>query len=190
MNKEKQEQLKIALLGIIAVVLIVQTGMIMNSRNNSDIDRGTGFNTQVQGGQNPITIPANPGQQSITVPVNPGQQSVTTPLDIGQSQAQGTTMTFDQTDADLGTVNAGTKTSHTFKFTNTGDQPLTLNSVTADAGASVVSWPTEAIPQGETGEITIELSGDNPAGIQQKTIHVNSNAQPAHMHLTIKANIK
>ncbi|MBW8050495.1 MAG: DUF1573 domain-containing protein [Cytophagales bacterium] len=186
MNKEKQEQLKIALLGIIAVVLIIQTGVIMTSKKSADIGRGTGISTQMQGGQKPVT----PGEQSVTVPIDLGQQSATVPLNVGQQQASTTTMIFEQTDVDLGTLNAGTKKSHTFKFTNTGNLPLMLSNVTADAGASVVSWPTEPIPQGGTGEITVELGGDNPAGFQQKIIHVSANTEPAHRHLTIKANVK
>lgn len=190
MNKEKQEQLKIALLGIIAVVLIVQTGLIMTSKNNADVNRGTGINTQVQGGQTSITIPAGEGMQSITVPVNPGQQPIPISTSAGQPVLPSTTMVFEQKDVDLGTVNAGEKMMHTFKFTNRGSNPLKLSSVNGDAGATVISWPTEAIPQGETGEITVEFGGDVPAGFQQKIIHVSANTEPAHEHLTITATVK
>ena len=186
MNKEKQEQLKIALLGIIAVVLIIQTGMRMSSKNNAGIGEGT--STQKQ--QNAISNPADQGLRSVTVPINPGQQSVTVPANAGQPVIPGTTMVFEQKEIDLGTVSAGATTRHTFKFTNRGNNPLKLGSVQADAGASVISWPTEPIPQGGTGEITVELGGDNPAGFQQKTIHVSANTEPPHEHLTIKANVK
>ena len=186
MNKEKQEQLKIALLGIIAVVLIIQTGMRMSSKNNADIGKGTG--TQEQ--QKAISNPASQGLQSVTVPVNPGQQPITVPGNAGQPVITSTTMVFEQMDIDLGTVNAGTKTIHIFKFTNTGNLPLMLSSVQGDAGVSVISWPTEPIPQGGTGEITVEFGSDHSAGYQQKTIHVNANTEPAHEHLTITATIK
>ena len=177
MNKEKQEQLKIILLGIIAVVLIIQTGLRMSSKNDEDSD--TAISTGPQGGQIPVT----PGQTSVTVPFNAGQQSA-------QPATPGTTMVFEQKDVDLGTLAQGSKASHTYKVTNTGNQPLTFSNVQADAGASVISWPTQPIPIGGTGEIKIEFGSDNPAGSQQKIIHISANTEPPHEHLTITANVK
>ena len=186
MNKEKQEQIKILLLGIIAVVLIIQTGMRMSSKDNVGIDKNTG--TQVQ--QNAISDPITPGLRSVTVPIDPTQQSVTLPANAGQPVIPSTTMVFEKKDFDLGTVSAGTPTRHTFKFTNRGSNPLKLGSVKADEGATVISWPSEPIPQGGAGEITVEFGGSIPPGLQQKIIHVSANTEPPHEHLTLTANVE
>ena len=186
MNKEKQEQIKILLLGIIAVVLIIQTGMRMSSENNTGIAKNTG--TQVQ--QNATSNPVTPGLRSVTVPIDPSQKSLTLPASSGQPVIASTTMVFEQKDFDLGTVIAGTSTRHTFKFTNRGSNPLKLGSVRADEGASVISWPNEPIPQGGTGEIIVEFGGNIPPGLQQKIIHVSANTEPPHEHLTLQANVK
>ncbi|MFH1321399.1 MAG: DUF1573 domain-containing protein [Bacteroidota bacterium] len=174
MNKERTEQLKIALLGIIAVVLIIQTVVKISSNKATDTI------TRDRVIQPDNKIPITPGQQQPTsVPINPVQQN-----------PPGTTMTFEQLEVNLGTLSASAKPSHTFKFTNTGSQPLKFTNVKGDPGTLATSWPRDPIPQGGTGEIKVELTGDNPPGALKKTIHLNANTQPACFHLTVIADIK
>jgi len=185
MNKEKQEQIKIALLSIIAVVLIIQTGMEFSSKSNTE-DRVA--NVHDRGRQN-TPVPANQGLRQPAVPVDAGQPSITIPANAGQPVTQSTTMVFDQKDVNIGTVKVGTKTSHTFKITNTGNQLLKFGNIRGNPGISVTSWTTEPILQGETGEIIVEFGDGLSVGSQKIMIHMDANTKPAHEHLTITANI-
>lgn len=190
MNTEKREQIKIALLAIIALVLLYQTGVKFFSDDKKSIN--TPYQNQaLQQGTNTPVAPLQqntytpPGQQS--VPITPGQQN----LNINPTpQAPLTTMKFDKNEVNLGSLQQGTKATHTFTITNSGDNPLVLNGVTGDMGVTVLEYPTNPIPKGGTGEIKVQYEGADPVGSWSKTIHVNANTTPNHAHLTLSGETK
>jgi len=190
MDTEKKEQIKIALLAIIALVLLYQTGV----KFFSDDPKSTNAPYQNQALQQGANTPSAPLQQNTFTP--PGQQA--TPVAPGQQnlninptpQAPLTTMKFDQNEVNLGSLSPGTKTTHTFKITNSGDQPLLLNGVTGDMGVTVLDYPTQAIPKGGTADIKVQHEGGDPVGTWSKTIHVNANTTPNHAHLTLSGETK
>jgi len=94
-------------------------------------------------------------------------------------------MVFDNTSGDLGDIKIGSGASYTYKVKNTGILPLQFSQVTADPGVTVVSSPKDPIPVGESGEIIVKVANEIEPGIFQKTIHVGSNTNPAHMHLLL-----
>ena len=83
----------------------------------------------------------------------------------------------------------GTKKRHKYFFTNTGEGPLNIVDVHPDEGLSVISRPRDPIPPNGTGEILVEFQENNNEGELVKTIHINSNGNPGHTHLTMKANV-
>ena len=190
MDKEKSEQIKIVLLGVIAVLLIVQTVQMQTGPTYEEPDRPnrTGESSATINDMGGITVKplANPG-------ANPGAQAVPqiTPQPVTPSAPRElTSMTFDQTDMQLGTVSLADNKTYTYNVTNSGPLPLTFDQITADAGVTIVSRPTAPIAPGDKGAITVQLAADVGTGQISKTIHVGSNTEPSHMHLTLAADVK
>jgi uncharacterized protein (DUF58 family) len=100
----------------------------------------------------------------------------------------GPVMTFEKTEIDYGTVALGGDGVRTFKFKNTGTQPLVIKTARGSCGCTVPKWPTEAIQPGKSA--TIEVKYDtNRAGSFTKDVYVETNeAQPKHT-LTIKGTV-
>ncbi|MDR2841017.1 MAG: DUF1573 domain-containing protein [Paludibacter sp.] len=92
--------------------------------------------------------------------------------------AQKAEITFDKTVHDYGKVNEDDgKVKCTFEFTNTGDTPLVLNSVTASCGCTSPSWTREPVAPGAKGKIDVEYSASGRVGPINKSITVKSNAE-------------
>jgi len=183
MDKEKTEQIKIALLGVIALLLIIETVMT----HSSTVDDST---PRLDRNGTPQAVINDMG--GITVNTNPGAQVVPqlTPQPAPQPAKQVTSMTFDKADVDLGTVALSEGKTHTYSVTNTGTIDLNFDKITADQGVQIVSRPNSPIPPGGTGEITVQLTAEVGTGPIKKTIHVTSNTEPSHMHLTVAAEVQ
>jgi hypothetical protein len=95
--------------------------------------------------------------------------------------------TFEGTDHDFGTINEGDVVKHTFKFTNTGDAPLIIQSAKGSCGCTVPTWSKEPIPVGGSGEIVAEFNSKGKPNIQNKTVTVTANTWPKQSTLRIKA---
>jgi len=168
------EQIKIALLAIIAVLVIYQTAT-MNSGTSGSGETEVA-STVIETPNIPVISKPTP----VNIPPNPSP----TP------SAPTTTMAFAEPNANLGAVKRSVGSTHTFKVTNTGSIPLTFGNVNADAGLLLVSKPTQAVPPGGTSEIVVKLAPDVELGAIEKTVHIASNSDPAHYHLTVKAVIE
>lgn len=86
-----------------------------------------------------------------------------------------TTMEFAETTHDFGTVKEGEIVTHTFKFTNTGNEPLILSDAKGSCGCTVPNWPREAIAPGESGEIVVEFNSKNKQGKRNQKVTVTAN---------------
>ncbi len=95
-----------------------------------------------------------------------------------QQQAEAmakTNVNFSSEEYDFGQVKDGEIVRHTFKFTNTGSNPLVVQRAKASCGCTVPTWTKEPVQPGETGEIAVEFNSKNKAGMQTKTITVTGN---------------
>lgn len=120
--------------------------------------------------------PANQAQ-------NPNIQQPATPaVPAGPT----TSMSFDQTTFDFGTVNEGEMVSHTYKFTNTGNETLVLSDAKGSCGCTVPKWPREPIAPGASADITVEFNSKNKKGKrnQKVTITANTNPPQSFIYLT------
>lgn len=100
----------------------------------------------------------------------------------------GPVMTFEKTEIDYGTVALGGDGVRTFKFKNTGNQPLVIKNARGSCGCTVPKWPNEAIQPGKTAIIEVKYD-TNRAGQFTKDVYVETNeAQPKHT-LTIKGTV-
>src|SRR5690242_20400174 len=71
------------------------------------------------------------------------------------SSTSGPVVTFEKATHDFGDINQGDKVEQTFKFTNTGTEPLLITNVNVQCGCTTPSWPREPIAPGAKGEIVV-----------------------------------
>lgn len=137
-----------------------------------------------------ISAPANMTANTAAKKVN-AQENVTA-VPAGPT----TSIEFDETSFDFGEINDGDKVRHTFKFTNTGSEPLIISNCKGSCGCTVPECPKDPIAPGDGGEITVEYnsrgkSKGQPEGkVDQKFVNVTANTEPAATRLTIKATVK
>ena len=100
-----------------------------------------------------------------------------------------TSIEYLETEYDFGTITQGEKVSHVFKFKNTGSEPLIITDAKASCGCTVPKKPTEPIAPGEFGELTVEYNSAGKSGVQNKTVTVTANTNPAQSFLKIKVSV-
>ena len=99
-----------------------------------------------------------------------------------------TSLVFEKTTHDYGTMAQGADGHCEFKFTNTGKAPLTLSNVTASCGCTVPDWPREPIAPGNSSSIKVKYN-TAIVGAFNKSITVNSNAANNPIVLQVKGNV-
>ena len=90
----------------------------------------------------------------------------------------GAEMDFESEVIDYGTIPQNADGVRTFKFTNTGNEPLIISNAKGSCGCTVPQWPREEIAPGETGEIKVRYDTKR-IGMINKTVTIQSNAMNA-----------
>lgn len=92
--------------------------------------------------------------------------------------ARYTTIQWLDTLVNFGTANKGEQVKVTFRFRNTGNQPLILASVRAACGCTVPDYTKGAVAPGGEGEVTGAFdSNKSAAGEVRKSIFVTTNTK-------------
>jgi hypothetical protein len=102
----------------------------------------------------------------------------------------GPVITFAEKSHDFGKINQGDVVEYTFKFKNTGNQPLVLSNVSATCGCTVPEWPKEPIAPGKSGSIKATFNSAGKLGQQNKVITVESNATNSPAQVSIITDIQ
>ena len=90
-----------------------------------------------------------------------------------------TTIEFEDPEHNFGEISLGSSVDFSFKFKNTGESPLIIQSVKAACGCTVLKdWPKEAIMPGESAEIPIVFTAKYP-GDQKKYVSIIANTRPS-----------
>jgi len=100
-----------------------------------------------------------------------------------------TSMVFEETEFDFGTIDEGEKVSHVYKFKNTGEEPLIISNAKGSCGCTVPKWPKDPIGPGENGEILVEFNSKNKKNKQSKRVTITANTNPTQSFLTIKGDV-
>lgn len=100
-----------------------------------------------------------------------------------------TSIAFEHTDFDFGTIDDGEKVRHTYKFKNTGNEPLIISSAKGSCGCTVPKWSSDPIPPGGSGEIDVEFDSKGKPGKQTKRVTVTANTVPAQTFLNITGTV-
>lgn len=101
-----------------------------------------------------------------------------------------TTLKFDETTHDFGTIYSGEVLELTFRFTNTGKTNLQLGSVHADCGCTTPEFSTTPVAPGAEGTIKVRFNSKGFSGNVYKSIKVVANTEPAEHFLYLVADIK
>lgn len=93
------------------------------------------------------------------------------------NKANGAVITFEKKSHDFGDILQGDKVEETFKFTNTGTEPLIITNVQVTCGCTTPKgWPRDPIMPGGKGEITVAFNSAGKSGRQNKVVTIVSNA--------------
>ena len=107
-----------------------------------------------------------------------------------QVDPNATSIAFEKTIHDFGTLKEGASVSYTFEFKNTGNKPLLISNAKGSCGCTVPRWPKEAIAPGASGEIEVTFNSRGKHGKQHKSVTLTANTDPANTRLYIKADVK
>ena len=107
------------------------------------------------------------------------------------AQTSGPVITWEKSVFDFGDVVQGDKVEHTFKFKNTGNEPLIITNVQVTCGCTTPKgWARDPIAAGQSGEITVAFNSLGKFGKQNKVVTVVSNAvNPEGAQISFLANV-
>lgn len=104
-----------------------------------------------------------------------------------------TTIQFEETVYDFGTIKDGESVTHTYKFTNTGTEPFVITSAKGSCGCTVPKWSREPIAPGESSEIVVTFNSrgkGREGGVNQnKRVTIIGNTNPPNTYLSIKGTV-
>jgi len=105
-------------------------------------------------------------------------------------KADGPVITWEKASYDFGDISQGEKVEHTFKFTNTGNQPLIITNIQVTCGCTTPKgWPRDPIAAGAKGEVTVAFNSTGKLGKQNKVVTVMSNAVNSDNQVMFSANV-
>jgi hypothetical protein len=106
-----------------------------------------------------------------------------------QEVTNGPKIEFSKEVHDYGNIKNGANGTCTFTFTNTGTEPLIIQSAKGSCGCTVPEWPKEPIAPGAKGEIIVKYDTKRTGAIN-KSVTIISNAvnEPTKV-LKIKGNV-
>ncbi|PCI93295.1 MAG: hypothetical protein COB15_16690 [Flavobacteriales bacterium] len=183
-----KENIKIGLLGVIALTLIVNTFFT---------DNGPQRMSAPDNNVAPVSnIAANPAPSNIINPLtsNPLSQANASPTPppapkLSETRSK-TSAKFADVAHNFGSIQQDSKNTKVFKFTNTGSEPLIIEDAKGSCGCTVPKFPKEPIKPGETGEIEVVYSPGKQQGAQTKTVTITANTDPITTTLNISANVE
>ena len=174
---ENSKQIQIGLLALVAILLGLNlTGML------DGVFGGSSDETSVRDAAR-----ANVTNNSTTAPAPTGAPTATPAVEVPTGPT--TTIEFEESEFDFGTIDEGEKVSHTYKFTNTGSEPLIIKDAKGSCGCTVPSWPKDPVAPGATGEMLVEFNSKGKAGSQNKRVTITSNTNPGQTFINIKGEV-
>jgi hypothetical protein len=107
--------------------------------------------------------------------------------DTGSKQL--TTVQWIDSVRNFGKIIEGQKLAISFRFKNTGDKPLVIESVQPACGCTVADYPRQPLKPGEEGEITGEFNSEGREGQQHKEITVTTNTRAHTQQLIFEVTV-
>jgi hypothetical protein len=119
-------------------------------------------------------------------PVTPAQQTASeTTAPTGPT----TTIAFEEERFDFGETTEGEVVKHTYKFTNTGDEPLIISRAKGSCGCTVPKYTTDPIAPGDSGEMTVEFNTRGKRGRKSQKVTITANTTPPQTFIYIEGDV-
>ncbi|MDZ4846307.1 MAG: DUF1573 domain-containing protein [Chitinophagales bacterium] len=96
---------------------------------------------------------------------------------------------FEKTEHDFGKIGQEATVEYTFKFKNTGTEPLVISEARGSCGCTVPEYSKEPIAVGESGDIQVSFDPKGKSGVQRKTVTITANTNPARTTLNIVSEV-
>lgn len=114
-----------------------------------------------------------------------------TPLDqLKEDNIPTTIIRFESQTLDFKKAKDGEIFQLTFRFTNTGKNPLVFYDVHAPCGCTVPNWSKDPVAPGEKGKIVVTFDTTGKKGKQTKLVKILTNTDPKEISLFIKGEIE
>jgi len=96
---------------------------------------------------------------------------------------------FENKTIDFGAVMEGTLCKYSYKYKNTGNQPLIISDVSVTCGCTVPRWSKNPLQPGDTSSIYIDFDTHNKIGSVAKGINLTNNSSDPLIGLIILATV-
>jgi len=107
-----------------------------------------------------------------------------------QTLSSGAEISWEKNAHDFGEIIEGEKVEYTFKFTNTGTEPLVITNVQVTCGCTTPKgWPRDPIASGKKAELIVQFNSTGKMGRQNKVVTVISNAARGNSQITFAATV-
>ena len=181
-----KDNIKIALLTVIALTLIVNT--FRQSGDSSSISTEIDSNiASAPATSTPYSPPTPVSNLAANSQMNPIAN--TPPPSMSESRPK-TTVQFKEDLFSFGNIKQDSENKHIFSFTNTGKEPLIIENAVGSCGCTVPTYPKEPVLPGKTGVIEVVYKPGKQKGDQTKTVTITANTEPTTIRLQIKANVE
>ena len=90
---------------------------------------------------------------------------------------------IDSTQQDLGTISEGQTPEITWRFKNTGNQPLIIENAAGTCGCTVAEKPEKPLMPGEEGFIKAKFNSEGRVGPNNKQVAVTANTRDNKEHV-------
>jgi hypothetical protein len=179
-----KENIKLGLIGVIALTLVINTFFMDDSpRRINDTENSVTPQSNIAADASPSNIINPLTNNPITNAPAPAAPK------LSETRAK-TNVKFAEMTHNYGNIKQDTKNPKTFKFTNTGTEPLIIESAVGSCGCTVPTFPKEPIKPGESGEIEVVYSPGKQQGAQTKTITITANTNPITTTINISAEVE
>lgn len=102
--------------------------------------------------------------------------------DVTTDSANFTSIQWIDSIKNMGSIREGQKLEVTFRFKNTGDKPLVIQSATPSCGCTVPEKPEKPVMPGEESMIKAVFDSQGRQGTNHKTINVVANTKGTTNH--------
>jgi hypothetical protein len=111
----------------------------------------------------------------VSVSCNSGAKPEAEDSTISKTGSRPAKIEFVKTAHDFGTLKEGEKVEFSFRYKNTGTEPLSIVSAESDCGCTVLQWVKKPLLENETGNLLVLFETAGFTGNTFKTITVTTN---------------
>lgn len=172
-----KDKIQIGLLSVIAIALVALAYHQFSGSSSSSSASTTNSVAANIDASNPVTLSDKPFDP---------MANEAAPVD----NTPKTTVNFKEYEHDFGNIKQDSENKKVFTFTNTGKEPMIIETANGSCGCTVPNYPKAPIPPGGTGEIEVVYKPGKQENAQTKTVTVIANTEPKETTLRIKANVE